>query len=106
MDSRSQRPVGATSVLSFPRSPREDRAQQVEGKDRQFLDMVLNNMSQGLLMFNADMQLVFCNKSYIETYGLSRESVKPGCTLRDLLERRIAAGTFSGNPDEYIQRIL
>jgi diguanylate cyclase (GGDEF)-like protein len=79
---------------------------QGEGKDRQFLDMVLNNMSQGLLMFNAGAQLVFCNKSYIETYGLSPESVKPGCTLRDLLEHRLAAGTFSGDPDEYIQGIL
>jgi diguanylate cyclase (GGDEF)-like protein len=63
-------------------------------------------MSQGLLMFNADTQLVFCNKSYIEMYGLSPEIVKPGCELRELLEHRIAAGTFAGDLDEYIQGIL
>src|SRR5690242_17374585 len=106
MDSPSQRPAGAASILSFPRSPREDRAQPGEGKDRQFLDMVLNSMSQGLVLFSADTQLVFCNKSYIEMYGLSPERVKPGCKLRDLLEYRAAVGTFSGDLDQYIQGIL
>ena len=63
-------------------------------------------MSQGVLMFDADTRLVFCNQSYVEMYGLSPEIAKPGCALRDLLEHRMAARTFPGEPEEYIGDLL
>jgi diguanylate cyclase (GGDEF)-like protein/PAS domain S-box-containing protein len=65
------------------------------------LDAALNNMSQGLCMFDAAARLVVCNRRYIEMYGLSTDVVKPGCALRDLLRHRIERGTFSGDPDAY-----
>jgi diguanylate cyclase (GGDEF)-like protein/PAS domain S-box-containing protein len=65
------------------------------------LDTALNNMSQGLCMFDAAARLVVCNRRYIDMYGLSTDVVKPGCTLRDLLRHRIERGTFSGDPDGY-----
>src|SRR5690349_24121144 len=65
------------------------------------LDTALNNMSQGLCMFDAEARLVVCNRRYIDMYGLSTDVVKPGCTLRDLLRNRIEGGTFSGDPDGY-----
>jgi PAS domain-containing protein len=34
------------------------------------LDTALNNMSQGLCMFDAQARLVVCNRRYIEMYGL------------------------------------
>src|ERR1700757_5527637 len=49
------------------------------------LDTALNNMSQGLCMFDAEARLVVCNRRYIEMYGLSTDVAKPGCALRDLL---------------------
>ena len=70
------------------------------------LDMVLNNMTQGVLMFEADTRLGFCNQRYLEMYRLSSALAKPGCALRDLLEQRMQAGTFSGDPDEYIAKLL
>jgi diguanylate cyclase (GGDEF)-like protein/PAS domain S-box-containing protein len=65
------------------------------------LDTALNNMSQGLCMFDAQARLVVCNRRYIEMYGLSTDVVKPGCALRDLLRHRIERGSFSGDPDGY-----
>jgi diguanylate cyclase (GGDEF)-like protein/PAS domain S-box-containing protein len=65
------------------------------------LDTALNNMSQGLCMFDAQARLVVCNRRYIEMYGLSTDVVKPGCALRDLLRHRIELGSFSGDPDRY-----
>ena len=65
------------------------------------LDTALNNMSQGLCMFDAQARLVICNGRYIDMYGLSAEVAKPGCTLRDLLRHRIERGSFSGDPDAY-----
>ena len=49
----------------------------------------LNNMSEGLCMFDASTRLILCNERYIEMYGLPAELVKPGVTLRELLEHRI-----------------
>jgi len=33
-------------------------------------------------------------------YGLPPEVARPGVTLRALLDLRMAAGTFSGDPDD------
>src|SRR5215471_4756624 len=65
------------------------------------LDTALNNMSQGLCMFDAQARLVVSNRRYVEMYGLSAEVVKPGCSLQDLLRHRIERGSFSGDPDAY-----
>jgi methyl-accepting chemotaxis protein len=62
----------------------------------------LNNMSEGLCMFDASTRLVLCNDRYVELYGLPPDVAKPGVTLRELLEHRIRAGAFAGDPDEYI----
>jgi diguanylate cyclase (GGDEF)-like protein len=39
-------------------------------------------------------------------YKLSSEVAKPGCTLGDLLNHRMEVGTFSGNPEEYMVKVL
>ncbi len=83
-------------ILNFPHMSR---------KDEQLLRTVLNNMSQGVLMFDSETRLIFCNQRYIELYGLSSEIVKPGCHLRELLKHRIELGSFSGDPDEYVARL-
>src|SRR6516165_12707801 len=70
------------------------------------LNVVLNNMTQGVLMFDVDTRLVFCNQRYLEMYRLSSNVAKPGCALRDLLHQRMQAGTFSGDPEEYIAALL
>ena len=70
------------------------------------IDSALNNMMQGLAMFDADTRLVVCNRQYIEMYGLSTAIVKQGCTLRTLLEHRKQTGTFSDNIGEYIGRVM
>ena len=62
-------------------------------------------MSQGVLLFDSELKLVICNQRYIEMYGLSQESIKPGCTLRDLLNIRTQVGTFSGDPVDYVARL-
>ena len=71
-------------------------------KDQMLLDTVLNNMCQGVLMFDSDARMVFCNQRYIEMYGLSPELVVPGCGLRELLDHQRAVGTFCGDEESYI----
>ncbi len=60
----------------------------------QRLDTAINNMSQGLVLFDAQERLVVCNNLYIEMYGLSREIVKPGCSFLEILRYRAEVGDF------------
>ncbi len=60
--------------------------------EKERLDTALNNMAQGLIMFDSTDRVVVCNDLYIQMYGLSRESVKPGCSFADLLRCRAEAG--------------
>ena|GEM_PF-583251 len=69
-------------------------------------DTALNNMVQGLLMFDASERIVVCNNRYLEMYGLSPEIVKPGCSLRDLLRHRLETGHLKHDPEEYRAGIL
>ncbi len=61
------------------------------------LTAALNNMSDGLCMFDGSAKLVLCNDSYIEMYGLTHALAKSGCSLREVFEQRKRAGTFAGD---------
>jgi methyl-accepting chemotaxis protein len=70
------------------------------------LRAALNNMTQGLCMFDRTAQLVLSNERYAEMYHLRPEQARPGTPLRDLLVLRLAAGTFAGDPDRYVAECL
>lgn len=65
-------------------------------------DIALGNMSQGLIMFNSAAQLVVCNDRYRQMYNLPRDLARPGCRVVDLLNYRAANGTFSADPEKYL----
>jgi PAS domain S-box-containing protein len=75
-------------------------------QEKQRLATSIDNMTQGLLMFDATKRLVTVNRRYIEMYGLSPDVVKPGCAFRDLIIHRRNTGTFSGDVDQYCQQFL
>ncbi|MPZ57382.1 MAG: hypothetical protein GEU91_12945 [Rhizobiales bacterium] len=75
-------------------------------KQNRILDAALNNMAQGLCMFDANRRVVIFNQRYLEIYRLSPNDVTAGCTLHDLLRIRANAGTASGNPQQYVDDLL
>ncbi|HMI17005.1 MAG TPA: EAL domain-containing protein, partial [Bradyrhizobium sp.] len=90
--------VLAISTLLFLVVRRLSQQHQLE---KQRLDTAINNMTQGLLMFDSSRRLVVANQRYIEMFGVSTEVVKPGCTIHDLLNHRREIGSFKGDVDEY-----
>jgi PAS domain-containing protein len=71
------------------------------------LDGALNNMTQGLNMFDSAGRLVLSNARYLEMYGLAAASVKPGVTVHDLVELRLAAGSFfKTDPEQYANELM
>ncbi|MHC2438148.1 diguanylate cyclase (GGDEF)-like protein [Bradyrhizobium sp. USDA 4451] len=70
------------------------------------LDTAVNNMTQGLLLFDAAQRLVICNKRYIEMYALSADIIKPGCSFRDVIVHRHLTGSFQGDVERYVNLVL
>jgi len=68
-----------------------DRERELEQQNMRFKAAV-DNMSQGLCMFDADHRLVICNKRYSDLYGMPPELVRPGTTLEEILDHRIDRG--------------
>lgn len=69
-------------------------------------ESAVENMSQGLAMFDNNGQLVLCNRRYGEIYNLSPDMVATGTTVLQLTEHRKQQGTFSGNPEKYCEELL
>ncbi len=74
--------------------------------EKQRLDTAINNMTQGLLLFDASARLIVCNAKYIEMYNLSPEVVRPGCTLRDVIRHRGETGSLPGDVNQYCEDVL
>src|ERR1700691_1912057 len=70
------------------------------------LGLVLNNMTQGVVMFDLSGRLIFFNDQYLAMYGLSPDIVKPGAKLVDIILHRFASGTLGRDPQEYCDDLL
>jgi methyl-accepting chemotaxis protein len=70
------------------------------------LGNAIDNMSQGLCMFDAQGRIILVNRRYIDMYALSPDVVKPGCSLQQLIQHRKETGFFSGDVEAYCRKIL
>jgi diguanylate cyclase (GGDEF)-like protein/PAS domain S-box-containing protein len=95
MNEVASRPLAA-EIVAFPQSA-------TVGEE--LLKSVLDNMALGVVLFDSETRLIFCNRRYAEIYGLPSESVRPGRYLRDLLTLRAQTGTMTDDPDDYIARL-
>jgi methyl-accepting chemotaxis protein len=70
------------------------------------LEIAINNMTQGVVMFDAHERLVVCNDRYIEMYGLSANVVKPGSRLIEVVRHRAKTGSLSLDPERYCAELI
>ncbi|MEA2917663.1 MAG: hypothetical protein QOJ15_9744 [Bradyrhizobium sp.] len=69
------------------------------------LEEAVNNLSLGLIIFDGNREVVFCNRRYMEIYGLSAERVKSGTPVSELIQHRLNLGVKTlFKPDEYIRQ--
>jgi len=81
-------------------------SQQRLESERHRLDTALNNMTQGLVLYDASARVVTCNRRYIDMYGLSTDVIKPGCHFLDVIRHRQETGSFDGNVEEFCSAIM
>jgi diguanylate cyclase (GGDEF)-like protein len=78
----------------------QEMLEQMNGR----FDAAINNMSQGVCLYDAGQKIVVSNRRYAEIYHLSPAQIKPGTSLREVLEYRRQQGTHFNNlsPDDYV----
>ena len=69
------------------------------------LTAAVENMAQGLCMFDADQRLVICNKQYARIYELPERLVRPGTPHDEIVAYRLASGMhWPGGPKAFVER--
>src|SRR5215212_3611223 len=68
------------------------------------LEEAINHLSLGIVIFDENREVVFCNERYREMYGLSPEQVKPGTPTSELIRHRLSLGLkVQVAPDDYVR---
>jgi methyl-accepting chemotaxis protein len=70
------------------------------------LALTLNNMTQGVVLFDLGGRLVVCNDQYLRMYGLSPESVGPGSHIQEIVAQRVKSGSLQRDPAEYCAELM
>jgi diguanylate cyclase (GGDEF)-like protein/PAS domain S-box-containing protein len=88
---------------------REQAHEELSEQHRRF-DAALNNMSQGLCMLDSNLRVIVCNKRYTDIYRLSPEIVRPGVSMREIMEHSCALGNHPAISaqklhDEYVDKL-
>jgi methyl-accepting chemotaxis protein len=66
----------------------------------------LNNMTQGVMLWDTAGRLVLHNERYLEMYRVSRDLVKPGIALIEIIRHRVATGSFHRDPAQYCAELM
>jgi len=90
--------MGLVATLLDQRSAQQLRYQKIQ------FDTALENMSQGLCMFDPSGRITLFNSHYAEMMELPADSLRD-ISLLDLFRRRKADGNFAGDPEAYFARV-
>jgi diguanylate cyclase (GGDEF)-like protein/PAS domain S-box-containing protein len=82
------------------------KLQRQHRQEKQRLDTAVNNIPQGLIVYDETAHVTVCNHRYTEMFGLSSEVIGPGCTMQDLIAHRKETGSFDGDVDEFCEAII
>ena len=89
--------VDRSADASDPRAAVEQLQAQVQRHQ-----VALDNISPGVAFFDAEERLILCSRRYAEIYRLDCDRLRPGMTLREVIELRVAAGTCPLTVDDYL----
>jgi PAS domain S-box-containing protein len=74
-------------------------------RERERLDTALNNMIQGLVVYDRDGIVVSINRSFFEMFGLDPTISVIGWSFRDLIEERKRLGHFESDVDAFCSEV-
>ncbi len=84
--------------------PGQDGKRASWAADRAICDLALDNIKQGLCVFDKDHRLVLFNRRYAEMFGIPPDALHFGTSLREVIRLRYAAGYGCDmHEDEYYE---
>src|SRR5947208_2237597 len=91
--------------LSLLASMIDRRAKSELHQQKVLLDTALDNMSQGLSMFDADGRILLFNERYAEMMGRTGVALQ-GRLLLDVLRQQKALYRWDGDPDQFVASVI
>ncbi|NPV22105.1 bifunctional diguanylate cyclase/phosphodiesterase [Bradyrhizobium aeschynomenes] len=99
--------IAVTFSLMIRQIVRQNRIARHQLEDeKQRVETALDNMTQGLISFDADACVVMFNHRFIDLLGLSPDVIKPGVHLTDVVAHCKARGAFSGDVAEFCADVI
>jgi len=92
-------------ALSFVVALTDRRSQRQLQQQKILLNAALENMSQGLCMFDRDGRIVLFNDRYAKMMGVSAAWLT-GRSLLELFKLRKRTGEFAGDPEPFFARVM
>jgi diguanylate cyclase (GGDEF)-like protein len=74
--------------------------------ERHQLSVAVNNIPQGVVLYDTSARVTVCNQRYIEMFGLSPDVARPGCTMQELISHRKETGSFDGDVEEFCSSVI
>ncbi len=98
--------VAGLAVVAGLLLRRHRQTSQRVGAERRQLSIAVNNIPQGLILYDSSARVIICNQPYLDMFGLSPDVAKPGCTLHQLIAHRKETGSFDVDVDEFCETII
>src|SRR3569833_544534 len=97
-------PIGGWVATHLDITEQKQHERQLIDQNIRF-DAAINNMPQGLCMFDKDHRLIVSNRRYATMYRLQPDEIRPGMTLEEIVALRLSHGNEPKNGDDsYLQR--
>ncbi|MGJ5175301.1 bifunctional diguanylate cyclase/phosphodiesterase [Bradyrhizobium oligotrophicum] len=74
--------------------------------EKQRVETALDNMTQGLISFDANACVVMFNRRFIDLLGLSADVIRPGLHLSDVVQHCKACGAFNGDVVDFCADLI
>ena len=92
---REKRLPDGSSIMAHTDITEQKRGNiAIEDRMRLFATM-LDNIGQGVVVYDREQRLVYCNRRYVELLGLPRDLFLPGTPLADVVRQMVARGDFA-----------
>jgi diguanylate cyclase (GGDEF)-like protein len=98
--------VAALAAIAGLLVRRDRLTDQRLAAERGHLSVAVNNIPQGLVLYDASARIIICNQPYLDMFGLSPDIAKPGCTMQRLIAHRKETGSFDGDVDAFCKSII
>ena len=84
--------IGLGMAMRAATLPLLDRILAEQKAENLRFHTAIDNISQGVCFFDGRQRLIVCNRRYAEMYHLTQDLVRPGTTLREIVDFRFSSG--------------